>query len=668
MIFVLIGNQNCGKTTLFNKLTGSNQHVGNFPGVTVESKSGEIKILSEKANIVDLPGIYSLSPYTSEEVVTRDFLLSGKADCIINILDASNLERNLYLTSQLMSLKTPMVLAFNMMDEIRNNGGSIDTEGISKALNINIVPISAARGEGITELAERAFTVAQEGTASYNADVCEGAAHRTINSIEHIIEDHAQKAKLPLNYAAVKLIEGDKRIMSLLKLSVNELELIEHASKQIEEETGLERYEALVSMRYGFIEHLCKEYVKRPEKSKEYVRSRNFDKILTHKVFGLPIFFGVMLLVFYLTFGVFGKLLSDLLVLLIDTASNAADKGLTYYGLNPIVKSLVIDGIFAGVGAVVSFLPVIIVLFFFLSLLEDSGYMARVAFIMDKLLRKIGLSGRSFVPMLLGFGCTVPAVLSARTIAGERDRKMTIYLTPFFSCSAKLPVYALFCAAFFPKFAALVMMLLYVMGIGLGILAALVLKKTKFKGEPVPFVMELPVYRFPTFSTTMRLMWERAKDFLIRAFTVIFIATIIIWFLQSFDLRLNPVDIANSGQSILAGIGKFIAPVFSPLGFSNWQSVTSLISGFVAKETVISTFAVLSQTSDLGPVLTGMFTPLAAFSFLTFILLYTPCIAAVRVIKNELKSTKAMLVLILIQTLTAYSAALIIYQIGSLFV
>ncbi|MBR1971775.1 MAG: ferrous iron transport protein B [Clostridia bacterium] len=668
MIVALIGNQNCGKTALFNQLTGLNQHVGNFPGVTVESKMGEIKGVKEQSTVVDLPGIYSLSPYTEEEIVTRDYALSGKADVIINILDATNIERNLYLTMQLMQLRVPMILALNMMDELQNNGGSIDVVGMEKELGIPIVPITAINGQGVSELLSRTEYIAKRKILPKKEDICEGACHRCIHSIAHTIEDHAERIAIPDRFAAIKLIEGDKPVSDALDLSENEKELIEHLIKELEDEGGLERYEAIASMRYTFIESLCAKYVKKPNESKEQIRSRKMDKILTHKIWGLPIFFGIMFLVFWLTFGVIGSYLSDLLALGIDGLTELVKNLLIKGGINEVVRSLVIDGVFAGVGSVLSFLPIIVVLFFFLSMLEDSGYMTRVAFIMDKLLRKIGLSGKSFVPMLIGFGCTVPAVMSARTLSGERDRKMTIMLVPYCSCSAKLPIYTTICYAFFREYAALVMISLYVLGIIVGILFALLLKNTKFKGEPIPFVMELPNYRIPSLKTTTVLMWEKAKDFLQRAFTVIFVSTIIIWFLQSFDFRLNPILDSNNANSILAHLGKYLAPLFTPVGFGSWQAITALITGFIAEEAVISTLTVLIGGADLTLALTTFFTPLSALAFLVFTLLYTPCIAATRTIRNELRSTKETTFLIISQILIAYLGALIVYQVGGLFI
>lgn len=669
MIFALAGNQNCGKTTLFNALTGSNQHVGNFPGVTVDQKSGTIKGVKD-CSVVDLPGIYSLRPYTQEEIVTRDFIIDGKPDGIINIVDATNIERNLYLTLQLLELRVPMVLALNMMDEVRANGGTVDVQKMSQALGIPVVPISAAKGEGISELIDKAVQTAKTRTLPAVSDFCDDASpvHRCIHAVIHLIQDHADNVGIPARFCAVKLIEGDKEMEKRLELDKNETELLEHCVVEMEDATGFDRNEALADMRYTFIEKVTRSAVVKCHESREHSRSVKIDRVLTGKYTALPVFFAVMLLVFWLTFDVIGQRLSDLLSLGIDALSAAADRGLTAYGINPVVHSLIIDGIFTGVGSVLSFLPIIVTLFFFLSILEDTGYMARIAFVMDKLLRHIGLSGRSFVPMLIGFGCTVPAIMATRTVSSDRDRKMTILLTPYMSCSAKIPIYAVFSAAFFPKHAALVMIGLYVTGIILGIIVALILKNTAFRGNPVPFVMELPNYRLPSFKSVMLLLWEKARDFLERAFTVIFVASIVIWFLRTFDTKLNVVE--DSSQSLLALVGRFIAPAFAPLGFGDWRAVTSLISGFTAKEAVVSTMAVLMGTSvnELGGALSTLFTPLSALSFLVFTLLYTPCVAAIATVRRELHSRGATLAVVLMQCGVAYLAALAVWQIGSLFV
>ena len=667
MIFALAGNQNCGKTTLFNALTGSNQHVGNFPGVTVDQKVGEIKD-GKSGSVVDLPGIYSLRPYTQEEIVTRDFILKEKPDGIINIVDATNIERNLYLTLQLLELRVPMVLALNMMDEVRANGGTIDVQELSRCLGIPVVPISAVKGEGVSELLDQAVHTARSKTLPKVYDFCAGDSpvHRCIHAVVHMIQDHADKAGVPARFATTKLIEGDEGMLRQLQLDQNEKELLEHCIVQMEKESGLDRNAALADMRYSFIENVVDICVVKCHESKEHRRSVQMDKILTGKYTALPVFFGVMFLIFYLTFDLIGQNLSDFLSLGIDKLTMLVDKGLTVYGINPVVHSLIVDGIFAGVGSVLSFLPIIVTLFFFLSILEDTGYMARVAFVMDRLLRKIGRSGRSFVPMLIGFGCTVPAIMATRTVSSDRDRKMTILLTPYMSCSAKIPIYAVFSAAFFPKHAALVMIGLYVTGILLGILLALVLKGPAFRGQPVPFVMELPNYRMPSAKSVGLLLWEKARDFLERAFTVIFLATIIIWFLQTFDAKLNVVT--DSADSLLAMVGQFIAGIFRPLGFNDWRVATALISGFTAKEAVVSTLAVLlgTNTAALGSVLGTLFTPLSALSFLVFTLLYTPCIAAVATIRRELGSVWKMLGVVVLQCGVAWLAAMLVYRIGGL--
>ena len=656
MILALAGNQNCGKTTLFNQLTGSNQHVGNFPGVTVEQKSGQVRG-QKNCTVVDLPGIYSLRPYTAEEIVTRDYILRQKPDGIINIVDATNLERNLYLTLQLLTLRVPMVLALNMMDELTGNGGSIDVKKMAQTLGIPVVPICAATADGVSELVDEAVRAAEGKILPQVYDFCEpGPVHRCIHAVCHQIEDHAQAAGICTRFAATWLIEGDASMEEVLRLDQNEKELIEHSVLQMEQERGLDRNAALADMRYSFIEKLVKDAVVKPKESRQHKRSVQADKILTGKYTAIPIFIGVMFLIFFLTFHVIGAFLSDLLALGIDRLTQIVDAALTAYGLNPVVQSLIIDGIFEGVGSVLSFLPVIVTLFFFLSILEDTGYMARVAFVMDKLLRRIGLSGKSIVPMLIGFGCTVPAVMATRTLPSERDRTMTILLTPFMSCSAKIPIYGFFSAAFFPEHAALVMIALYLFGILMGILAALVLEKTAFRGRPVPFVMELPNYRLPSVKSVALLLWEKAKDFLERAFTVIFLATIVIWFLQSFDTRLNVVT--DSAGSLLAIIGQRIAPVFAPLGFADWRCTAALISGFIAKESVVSTLEILLGTSALG----ALFTTKSAVSFLVFTLLYTPCVAAIAAIRREVGSGFRAGVIALCQCCVAYLAAFAVFS------
>ncbi|MDR0453293.1 MAG: ferrous iron transport protein B [Deferribacteraceae bacterium] len=665
MIFALAGNQNCGKTTLFNQLTGSNQHVGNFPGLTVEQKTGHLTDRND-ISIVDLPGIYSLSPYTNEEIVTRDFLLKQKPDVIINIADATNIERNLYLTLQLVELQIPMILALNMMDEVLANHGSVDIQLMRDALGIPVVPISAVKKQGLPELLEQAIDTAQNRKKPERIDFCSGAVHRAIHAITHLIEDHTQKHGIPARFAATKLVEGDEPILKYLMLTENEIETVEHAVREMETESGTDREAALADMRYRFIENICRECVAKAKESREYRRSVRFDFILTHKIWAFPAFLGIMFTVFWLTFGVIGNRLSGLLILGLDALSGIACNALISYGLNPIARSLVIDGIFSGVSAVLSFVPIIITLFFFLSILEDSGYMARVAYVMDKPLREIGLSGRSFVPMLFGLGCTVPAIMATRTLSSERDRKMTILLTPFMSCSAKLPVYALFTAVFFQKYQAFVMIVVYMIGIFLGILSGFIMKKTAFQGAPVPFVMELPNYRLPSVKTVLLLLWNKTKDFIRRAFTIIFLAVVIIWFLQSFDIRLNHV--ANSADSTLAVIGQFISPVFAPLGFSDWCVSTALITGFVAKEAVIGTLAVLTGVTltELDGALHSLFSPLAAFSFLIFTLLYTPCVATVSIVRRELGNLRGTVFIILYQTGLAWLIAALIYQTGLL--
>lgn len=664
LTFALAGNQNCGKTTLFNQLTGSNQHVGNFPGVTVDRKDGAIRG-QENTLVTDLPGIYSMSPYTSEELVTRAFLLDEKPKGIINIVDATNIERNLYLTMQLMELGIPMVLALNMMDEVRENGGAIRVNEMEQMLGIPVIPISAFKNEGIEELVEHAIHVAKYQERPGRADFCDpqdhnGAVHRCLHGIMHLIDDHARRAQIPLRFAASKLAEGDHMILEKLSLDQNEQEMLEHIIQQMEEERGMDRAAAIADMRFGFIESVCRETVVKPRESKGHARSQRLDRILTGKFTAIPAFIAIMALVFYLTFSVIGAFLSDLLDMGIQALTALVDQGLTAYGINPVVHSLVIDGIFAGVGSVLSFLPVIVTLFFFLSILEDSGYMARVAFVMDKLLRKIGLSGRSIVPMLIGFGCTVPGVMATRTLPSDRDRKMTILLTPFMSCSAKVPIYGFFSAAFFPEHSALVMVILYFSGILFGILFALLLRGTLFRGEPVPFVMELPNYRLPGLRNVGQLLWDKAKDFLTRAFTVIFLATIVIWFLQTFDLKLNVVS--DSQGSILASLAGLISPVFQPLGFGTWQISTSLITGFMAKESVVATLTVLVGS---GSALAAFLSPLTAASLLAFILLYTPCIAAISAIRRELGGRWAAGVVVG-QCVIAWFAALLVHTIGLL--
>jgi ferrous iron transport protein B len=705
MIIALAGNQNSGKTTLFNQLTGSNQHVGNFPGVTVEQKSGDIRPYDQRHRrhrhghshtchggcggghdrshphgpadnrsdknhtVVDLPGIYSIRPYSNEEIVTRDFILNSKPDGIINIVDATNIERNLYLTLQLIEMRVPMVLALNMMDEVRGNGGTIDIIKMSEELGIPVVPISAIKNEGIDELVDIMVQTAKSKTLPKRADFCEsGPVHRCIHAVSHIVEDHADKCGMSPRFAATKIIEGDSDIIARLALDANELDMIEHSIVEMETEHGMDRNAAMAEMRYLFIEKVCAHTVVRSRESKEHSRSVKIDKILTNKYLAIPVFLLIMFGIFYLTFNVIGAWLSDLLGLGITSLTDLVSAGLLAYGINPVVHSLVIDGVFAGVGSMLSFLPLIVTLFFFLSILEDTGYMARVAYVMDKLMRKIGLSGRSIVPMLLGFGCSVPAVMSTRTLSSSRDRRMTIMLTPFMSCSAKIPIYAVFTAAFFMKYRAPVMIGLYVAGILIGIVAALVSNKTVFRGRPVPFVMELPNYRFPSLKSVLILMWEKARDFIVRAFTVILIATVVIWFLQTFDLKLNVVT--DSADSLLAIIGKFIAPIFRPLGFADWRVSTALITGFTAKEAVISTLGVLMGTdvSSLGAALGDVFTPLTALSFLVFTLLYTPCVAAIAAIKRELRSGVQTFLLIIAQCVIAWAAAFVVYRIFSLIV
>lgn len=658
LTFALVGNQNCGKTTLFNVLTGSNQHIGNFPGVTVDRKDGVIKGYPN-TQITDLPGIYSMSPYSSEEIVTREFLLIDKPKGIINILDATNIERNLYLTMQLMELNIPMVIALNMMDEVRVNGGSIRINELESLLGVPVIPISAAKGEGIEELVNHAIHVAKYQEKPEIMDFCpdDSAIHRCIHGIMSLISDHAQKAGYPERFAASKVVEGDSIVLKHLELEQNEKEMIDHIILQMEEECGMDRACAIADMRFGYIGKVCADTVVKPKESIERVRSRKIDKILTGKYTGIPAFIGIMGLVFYLTFNVIGDWLSDILDIGITMLTAGVDNLLTLMKVNSVLHALIIDGIFNGVGSVLSFLPVIVTLFFFLSILEDSGYMARVAFIMDKLLRKLGLSGRSIVPMLIGFGCSVPGVMASRTLSSERDRRMTILLTPFMSCSAKVPIYAFFAAAFFPDYAALVMIGLYVIGIVIGVIMALIFKKTLFKGEPVPFVMELPNYRMPGAKNVLHLLWEKAKDFLQKAFSIIFLATILIWFMQNFDIRLNVVT--DSRQSILAALASIIAPVFAPLGFGDWRLATAVLTGIMAKESVVSTISILFGTTA-GIV--SVITPAGAAAFLVFCLLYTPCIAAIASIKRELGGRWAIGVVIM-QCVIAWIAAFIVHTI-----
>lgn len=667
MIYALAGNQNSGKTTLFNQLTGSNQHVGNFPGVTVDSKMGEIR--GEKGNaVVDLPGIYSIRPYTNEEIVTRSFILQEKPDGIINIVDATNIERNLYLTLQLLELHIPMVIALNMMDEVRGNGGTIDIAAMEEALGVPVVPISAAKNEGIDDLIAAIRETASRRQYPKVTDFCEkGPVHRCIHAVSHQVEDHAERIGMSPRFAATKIVEGDVEIIDRLALSDNELDLMEHSIVEMEQDSGMDRNAALAAMRYDFIEKICGQAVIKCRESREHIRSMKIDSVLTHKYLAIPVFLFIMLVVFYLTFGLIGSFLSDLLSQAIDGLSAVVERALISYGINPVVESLIIDGIFTGVGSVLSFLPIIVILFFFLSILEDSGYMARIAFVMDRPLRKIGLSGKSFVSMLIGFGCSVPAVMSTRTLSSERDKKMTILLIPFISCSAKIPIYALFAAGFFEKRTALVMMGLYAFGILAGLFCAMVLKRTVFRGSSMPFMMELPNYRFPSAKSVLLLMWDKAKDFVQRAFTIIFLATILIWFLQTFDLRFNVV--ADSGESMLAMIGKWIAPLFGPLGFNDWRATTALISGFTAKEAVVSTLGVLTGSSmvNLSETLGEVFTPASAVSFLVFTLLYTPCVAAVATIKRELGSVVKTVGVICMQCGVAWIFGFLVYQILCLF-
>lgn len=669
MLLALVGNQNCGKTTLFNQLTGSNQHVGNFPGVTIEHKIGQI-IGWKNYDLVDLPGIYSIRPYSGEEKVSRDFIIERKPDAIINIVDATNIERNLYLTLQLIEMGKPMVLALNMMDELLGNHGSVDIQKLSDRLGIPIVPIAAAKNDGVDELMRVVAETAENAVKPRRIDFCSaGPVHRCIHTVSHVVEDHADKIGVPSRFAATRVIEEDAEIISALKLSDNELELIGHAVLEMENEGGLDRNAALAEMRYRFIEAVCSECVIKAQESKEMLRSVKIDKVLTNKYLAIPTFIAIMGFIFWMTFSVLGKWLSDLLALGINEVTALVDNALTAYGLNPVVHSLVIDGVFAGVGSMLSFLPIIVVLFFFLAILEDTGYMSRVAFVMDKLLRRIGLSGRSFVPMLIGFGCSVPAIMATRTLSSERDRKMTMLLIPFMSCSAKIPIYAVFTAAFFPDYGGLVMTCLYVFGMLVGIIAAKVLSKTAFTGKPVPFVMELPNYRMPSLKSVLLLMWEKAWDFIRRAFTVIFAATIVIWFLQHFDVRFNVVG-EGSTDSLLAIIGTWIAPVFAPLGFGDWRVATALLTGLMAKEAVISTLGVLMNVgANLGSAALGsLFTLPSAVSFLVFCLLYTPCVAALAALRRELGSGVKTVLVMISQCCVAWLAAFCVYAlIGVIF-
>lgn len=665
-LFALAGNQNSGKTTLFNRLTGSNQHVGNFPGVTVEKKEGHFKQMKD-AVLVDLPGIYSLSPYTSEEVVTRDLLIKEHPDGIINIVDATNIERNLYLTLQLMELKIPMVIALNMMDEVRASGNSIDVRKLSQHLGIPIVPISASKNQGIGELVSVVQKMAQGKISPAHLDFCTGPVHKAIHSIAHIIEDQAKDAGYPVRFTSTKMVEGDEPTMNAIHVTESEKHIIDHIVAEMEEELGTDREAALADMRYSYIESICRECVIKHQETQEQIRSEKIDRLLTHKYFGIPIFFGIMLIVFWLTFSVIGAPLQGLLEQGVDWVTGRLSIVLENAHVASWLHSLIIDGVCAGVGSVLSFLPIIVLLFFFLSLLEDSGYMARVAFVMDKLLRKIGLSGRSFVPMLIGFGCSVPAIMATRTLSSDRDRKMTIVLAPFMSCSAKLPIYAMIISAFFPYNGALVMISIYIIGIIVAILSGLLLKGTVFKGDPIPFVMELPAYRIPAAKSVLLHMWEKAKDFLRKAFTIIFLASIVIWFLQSFDTSLNMV--ADSSRSILAGIGSFIAPIFGPIGFCDWRASTALLTGITAKETVVSTLTVLTgaaSNAELSTALASIFTPLSAFSFLVFTVLYMPCVAAFAATRRELGSLRQAFATVAFQTGMAYLVATCIYQVGNL--
>lgn len=657
--FALVGNQNCGKSTLFNYLTGSNQHVGNFPGVTVQKKEGALLAMPD-AGVIDLPGIYSLSPYTSEEIVTRDLLLYNKPDAIINVIDATNIERSLYLSLQLIELNVPMVIALNMMDELTNSGGSIDIKSMEEQLTIPVVPISANTGEGVGELIKRAIDVGNNKILPKRLDFCTGPVHTAIHAIAHLIENKARRQGLPLRFTSTKLIEGDKEFEHELQLSNNERDIIGHFVEEMEMSLKTDKEAALADMRYAYIEELCAHTVQKPQHTEAQKRSVKIDYYLTHKYYSIPMFILIMGMVFWLTFDVIGAFLSDMLSVIIDAITAGADAALTDFNISPPMHSLIINGVFGGVGSVLSFIPTIVTLFFFLSMLEDSGYMARVAFVMDKLLRKIGLSGSSFVPMIIGFGCSVPAIMASRTLASERDRKMTIILTPFMSCSAKLPIYGMFIAAFFPQNGGLIMLSLYLLGILVAIISGLLLNSLVFRGKPVPFVMELPAYRLPTARNILMHMWEKAKDFLHKAFTIIFMASIVIWFLQNFDIRFYLVD---AGDSIIAQIGKLIAPVFAPLGFGSWQAATSLVTGITAKEVVISTLSVLSG-GDGGVTLSQFFTPLTAYTFLVFCLLYPPCVAALATIRREIDSATSTFTLICYELAVAWIVAFIVRNIG----
>lgn len=657
--FALVGNQNCGKSTLFNYLTGSNQHVGNFPGVTVQKKEGALLAMPD-AGVIDLPGIYSLSPYTSEEIVTRDLLLYNKPDAIINVIDATNIERSLYLSLQLIELNVPMVIALNMMDELTNSGGSIDIKAMEEQLTIPVVPISANTGEGVGELIKRAIDVGSNKILPKRLDFCSGPVHTAIHAIAHLIENKARRQGLPLRFTSTKLIEGDKEFEHELQLSNNERDIIGHFVEEMEMSLKTDKEAALADMRYAYIEELCAHTVQKPQHTEAQKRSVKIDYYLTHKYYSIPMFILIMGMVFWLTFDVIGAFLSDMLSVVIDAITAGADAALTDFNISPPMHSLIINGVFGGVGSVLSFIPTIVTLFFFLSMLEDSGYMARVAFVMDKLLRKIGLSGSSFVPMIIGFGCSVPAIMASRTLASERDRKMTIILTPFMSCSAKLPIYGMFIAAFFPQNGGLIMLSLYLLGILVAIISGLLLNSLVFRGKPVPFVMELPAYRLPTARNILMHMWEKAKDFLHKAFTIIFMASIVIWFLQNFDIRFYLVD---AGDSIIAQIGKLIAPVFAPLGFGSWQAATSLVTGITAKEVVISTLSVLSGGNG-GVTLSQFFTPLTAYTFLVFCLLYPPCVAALATIRREIGSATSTFTLICYELAVAWIVAFIVRNIG----
>lgn len=666
MNIALVGNQNCGKTTLFNQLTGSKQHIGNFPGVTVEQKSGYL-LGNKDVTVVDLPGIYSLTPYSIEEIVTRDYIFNRKPDCIINIIDATNLERNLYLTIQLLEMEIPFVIALNMMDEVRLNGTSIDVKKLSEELGVPVVPISASKNEGASELAEVALGRAKVKNSAYH-DLCDGAVHKAVHSLAHLLEENAEKCGFPPKYAAIKVIENDKSIIDKLKLDERQLDIIGHIVEDMEIACDTDREAAIVDMRYDYIEALCAKVVLKKGQNVNQEKSMKLDRILTHKIWAIPIFLCVMLAVFFLSFSLVGKWLSDLLTLGIDWLTGVVDGALTSAGISEWLHSLLIDGVFNGVGSVLSFVPTIMVLFFLLSILEDSGYMARVAFVMDKLLRKIGLSGKSFVPMLIGFGCSVPGILAARTVSSERDRKMTVLLVPFMSCSAKLPIYSLITMAFFPRYQALVMLGVYVLSMVVGVLYGLLLKVTVFKGNPVPFVMELPNYRWPSLKTLLRNSWEKGKSFIRKAFTVIFVATLVIWFLQSVDTSFNFTS--DSSVSILAEIGRFLSPVFAPLGLGDWRLTTSIITGLTAKEAVVSTLAVLFgvASESLSAVLSAAFLPLQGFCFLAFVVLYMPCVAAVAAVRKELGSGRKAVLAMFSQTVVAYLVTLIIYNVGTLFV